>query len=117
MISSLGSSTYALGDLAARVPELHEIVRTVGARRRRRRTNRMAREAGWLGLGLVLGAGLATLLTPISGAEFRKRLSERAIRLRNSIATRIRGIPTPTRTAKRKSRKIRTNESRQVDAS
>ena len=93
MNSSLRHSINALGDLAARVPQLHTIVNSVADQRRRRQTNRLAREAGWFGAGLALGAGLTTLWTPTTGAEVRKRVSDQVMRIRNSIASKRSGAP------------------------
>lgn len=84
--SILRDSIHSLADLAGHAPHLYQMVSTVGDQRRRQRTNRILRGAGWLGAGLVLGAGLTTILTPKTGAELRKALSDQATRVRHSLA-------------------------------
>jgi hypothetical protein len=76
----------SLADLAAQAPGLYHLVSRVGAQRRRRRAPGVAERAGWLGVGLALGAGVATLLAPNTGAETRRRLSARAQRVREYVA-------------------------------
>jgi hypothetical protein len=76
----------SLADLAAQAPRLHQLISRSGAQRRRRREAHVARRAGWLGVGLALGAGLTTLLTPRTGAEMRQQLSARARRVRDYVA-------------------------------
>lgn len=81
----------SLAALAAQAPNLYRLVNRVGAQRRRRRAASFAERAGWLGAGLALGAGVATLLTPKTGAEMRHRLSARAQRVRAYVAPRSNG--------------------------
>ena len=82
------NSIRSLADLAAQTPHLYKVVSHFGEQRRRQRAGHTARQAGLLGAGLVLGAGLTTLFTPSTGAEIRRRLSERATRVREYIAPR-----------------------------
>ena len=81
----------SLADLAAQAPNLYQLMNRVGAQRRRRRAASVAERAGWLGAGLALGAGVATLLTPNTGAEMRRRLSARAQRVREYVAPKSNG--------------------------
>jgi len=81
----------SIDSLANQAPHFYRMMSSVGEQRRRRRTNRVAREAGWLGAGLVLGAGLTTLFTPRTGAEIRRQLSDQAMRVRDSLAPRSNG--------------------------
>jgi hypothetical protein len=112
MNNPLRHSLHALADLTAQSPRLQKFVSS-GARRRRRRTNQIAREAGWLGAGLVVGAGLTSLFTPSTGAEVRKRLSNQAMRLREFMASRTNGAAATGPTAKKNVRDDRTRRSRE----
>ena len=85
--NSLGS----LAEFANQVPNIYKMLNQVGSLRRRQRTARIARHAAWLGAGLVLGAGLATLLSPTTGAQVRRRLSDQAKRVRGYVAPAING--------------------------
>lgn len=88
---TLRKSIRSLAVLAARAPQLQEVFGRLGDHRRRRRAGNVARQAGLLGAGLVLGAGLTTLFAPVTGEKVRQRLSERATRIRESIAPRAEG--------------------------
>jgi hypothetical protein len=81
----------SLADLAAQAPNLDLLLSRVGALRRRRRAARVAQHAGWFGAGIALGTGLATLLTPSTGPEMRRRLSARAQRVRDYVAPKSNG--------------------------
>ena len=83
---TLRNSIRSLADLAAQAPSLYKVVGHLGEQRRRQRAGRVARQAGLLGAGLVLGAGLTTLFTPATGAQVRRRLFEKAMRVRHYIA-------------------------------
>lgn len=77
----------SLADLAAQAPQLYQLLSRVGLQRRRRRQAvRVAQRAGWFSAGVVVGTGLATLLTPNSGRETRQRLSSQARRVREYVA-------------------------------
>ena len=75
-----------LADLAAQAPQMYQLLNRVGLQRRRTRAVRAAQSAGWFGAGVALGTGIATLLTPNSGPEMRRRLSKRAQRVRDYVA-------------------------------
>lgn len=87
----LRNTIGSLAELASQAPHLYEMVSQVGSLRRRQRVNRAVRAAGWLGAGLVVGAGAAMLLSPKSGPWMRQRLSAEALRLRDSVAPRKNG--------------------------
>lgn len=78
----------SLADLAAQqAPQLYHLLGRIGEQRRRRRqAMHFAQRAGWFGAGVVVGTGLATLFTPNSGPEMRRRLSSRAQRVREYVA-------------------------------
>jgi len=76
----------SLADLAAQAPAVYQLLDRVGLQRRRRRAARMAQRAGWFGAGIALGTGLATLLTPSTGPELRRRLREYARTVGNGSA-------------------------------
>ena len=79
----------SLADLAAaQGPQLYQLLNRIGGMRRRRRAARIAQGAGWFGAGIAVGTGLAALLTPESGPEMRRRLSSRARRMREYVASR-----------------------------
>lgn len=80
------NSIGSLAELAAQAPHLYKMLSHVGRQRRRQRTARIAQHAAWLGAGLVLGAGLTTLLSPTTGAQVRRRLADQAKRVRGYIA-------------------------------
>jgi hypothetical protein len=80
-----------LADLAAQAPQMYQLLNRVGLQRRRHRATRVAQSAGWFGAGVALGTGIATLLTPESGPEMRRRLSKRAQRVREYVAPRANG--------------------------
>jgi hypothetical protein len=75
----------SLADLAAQAPSVYQLLNRSGALRRRRRARALQR-AGWFGAGVAVGSGIATLLTPRSGPEVRRRLSDGARRARDYVA-------------------------------
>ena len=75
-----------IADLASRAPSTYDLLQRIGLERRRSRAMRAASRAGWLGLGMALGSGLAMLFTPRSGPEVRERLGEQAKRAREYVA-------------------------------
>jgi hypothetical protein len=81
----------SLADLATQAPQLYQLLGRVGLQRRRARAARVARSAGWFGAGVAVGTGIAALLTPNSGPELRRRLSQRAQRVRDYVAPRENG--------------------------
>ena len=87
----LRNTIGSLAELANQAPHLYEVLGQVGSIRRRQRASRAAHAAGWLGAGLVVGAGAAMLLSPKSGPWMRSRLSAEAQRLRDYVAPRKNG--------------------------
>lgn len=86
----------SLAELAAtQAPQLYALLGGIGRQRRQRRQAvRVAQSAGWFGAGVVVGTGLAALLTPNSGPEMRQRLFSRAQRVRDYVAPRGNGAAT-----------------------
>ena len=83
------------GLAATQAPQLYERLSRIGSQRRQRRQAvRVAQSAGWFGAGVVLGTGLAALLTPNSGPEMRRRLFSRAQRVRDYVAPKANGADT-----------------------
>ena len=80
-----------LTDLAAQAPQMYQLLSRVRLDRRRTRAARLAQSAGWFGAGVAVGTGIATLLTPNSGPEMRRRLSKRAQRVRDYVAPKHNG--------------------------
>ncbi len=81
------SNLANLASLAAsRAPSPYEVLYRLGLERRPSAAARNAARAGWVGLGLAVGSGLALLLTPRRGAEMRERLGEQAKRARDYVA-------------------------------
>ena len=76
----------SLTDLALQAPDFYRIASAIGQHRRRRRAERLVRGAGLLGAGALVGAGVAALLTPKTGPEIRRRLSDQASRVRDYVA-------------------------------
>lgn len=76
-----------LANVASQLPAWYELLHQVGLERRRNAAARAALRAGWFGLGLVAGGGLAVLLTPRSGPEVRQRLGRQARRARDYVAS------------------------------
>ena len=75
-----------LANLADRAPSVSEVLYRLGLERRRSRAKRAATCAGWLGVGMAVGSGLAVLFAPRNGAQTRERLAERAKRARDYVA-------------------------------
>jgi hypothetical protein len=75
-----------IANLASQAPMAYALLRRIGFERRRSRAIRATTCAGWLGVGLVLGGGLAMLLTQRSRLEMWERLGERAKRARDYVA-------------------------------
>ncbi|HWG52151.1 MAG TPA: hypothetical protein VN677_02495 [Gemmatimonadaceae bacterium] len=69
----------------------------------------MSRDAGVFGIGLtvglLIGAGLALLLAPQSGAATRKFLGSRARRMSHDVGDRVGGLRGDLRSAGRRSRR------------
>ena len=79
------SRIVSLADLAAQAPSVYQLLNRSGVLRRHRRA-RAVQRAGWFGAGVALGSGIATLLTPRTGPEMRRRLSDGARRAREYVA-------------------------------
>ena len=75
-----------ISNLASYAPSAYEMLYRLGLERRRSRAMRAATCAGWLGLGMAMGSGLAMLLTPRTGQDMRERLGEQAKRARDYVA-------------------------------
>ena len=71
--------------LASHAPKAFELLHRIGLERRRSRAIRVASCAGWIGVGMVVGGGLALFLTPRSGPEIGDRLGERGKRARDNV--------------------------------
>jgi len=82
----LRNTIGSLAELANQAPDIYKMLNQVGAIRRRERATRAAHAAGWMGAGLLVGAGAAMLLSPKSGPWIRRRLSAEALRLRDYVA-------------------------------
>ena len=80
------NTMMSIADLATRAPSAYDLLNRIGLERRRSRARRAASCAGWLGVGMAVGSGLAMLLTPRSGPEVRERLGEQAKRARDYVA-------------------------------
>jgi hypothetical protein len=78
------NSIGSLAELARQAPHISEMLSVVVGQRRRRRTV-------WLAAGLVLGAGLTTLLSPTTGAQVRRRIVDQAQRVRRYVAPKSNG--------------------------
>lgn len=82
--NSLGS----LAELANHTPNIYKVLSQVAGQRRRQRTARILQNGAWLGAGLVVGAGLATLLAPKTGEQVRRQIADQAERVRRYVAPR-----------------------------
>lgn len=76
----------SLTSLAAQAPDFYKLANAVGQYRRRRRAERIIHRAGWIGAGALVGVGLAALLTPKTGPEIRRKISDQAGRVRDYVA-------------------------------
>jgi gas vesicle protein len=56
---------------------VNDVLGLVGLARRNSAFGRLMPVVGWIGLGAVVGAGTALLLTPSSGREMRAKLSDK----------------------------------------
>jgi hypothetical protein len=77
-----------LANLASHAPSAYDLLYRIGLERRRSRAIRAASRAGWLGVGMAVGGGLALLLAPRAGSEIREALGEKAKRARSYMAPR-----------------------------
>jgi hypothetical protein len=74
-----------IANFASHAPKAYELLHRIGLDRRRSRAIRLASCAGWIGVGMAVGGGLALLLTPRSGPEMRERLGEQGKRARDYL--------------------------------
>jgi len=69
----------------------NDILGSVGLERRRSAMDKLLPALGWVGVGTVIGAGVALLLAPSTGKELRQKVSqqigEAKTRLDNGIHT------------------------------
>ena len=77
----------SLASLAAQAPHMYDLLYRVGLQRRRTRAARMARDAGWFGAGVAVGAGLGALLSQGNGQQIREKISTQARRVRDYVAS------------------------------
>lgn len=75
-----------LATRVARSIEVNDLLGLVGLRRRRPTLQVVFPAIGLISLGAAAGAGVALLIAPSSGAEFRLRLSERVDKLTEKLA-------------------------------
>jgi len=80
------NTMMTIADLASRAPSAYDLLYRMGLERRRSRAMRAASRAGWIGVGMAVGSGLAMLFSPRSGPEVRERLGEQAKRARDYVA-------------------------------
>jgi hypothetical protein len=83
------NSLASIAELANHTPDLYKMLSRVAGQRRRQRTARILQNGAWIGAGLVVGAGLATLLSPTTGAQVRRQIANRAERVRRYVAPRV----------------------------
>ena len=71
---------------ASHAPSAAELLTRIGLERRRSRTSRVVSRAGWIGVGMAVGSGLAMWLAPRNGQGFGERFTEGAKRARDYVA-------------------------------
>jgi hypothetical protein len=76
-----------LANLASHAPSAYDLLYRIGLERRRSRAVRAVSRAGWLGVGMAVGGGLALLLAPRAGSEIREAIGEKAKRARSYVAS------------------------------
>ncbi len=75
-----------MSNLASYAPSAYELLHRIGLERRRSLAGRAAARAGWIGVGMAVGSGLALLFSPRSGPVVRERLADTARRAREYVA-------------------------------
>ena len=81
-----------LANLASHAPSAYDLLNRmdllnrIGLERRRSRGSRAFSRAGWIGIGLAMGGGLALLLAPRVRSEVRETIGEQARRARSYVA-------------------------------
>jgi hypothetical protein len=79
--------------------EMNDVLAPVGLERRRSTLDRVLPAAAWLGLGTILGAGVALLLAPRSGKETRARVTEQLDEAKERVGREIRSMEGAAREA------------------
>ena len=69
----------------ARTFEVNDLLGVIGLQRRRSAAHAILPAIGLVSLGAAVGAGVALLIAPSSGAELRQRLSERVDKLTDKL--------------------------------
>jgi len=83
-----------LANLASHAPSAYDmlnrmdLLNRIGLERRRSRGSRAFSHAGWIGVGMAVGGGLALLLAPRMRSEVRETIGEQARRARSYVAPR-----------------------------
>ena len=77
-----------LANLASHAPSAYDLLNRIGLERRRTRAFRAASCAGWIGVGMAMGGGLALLLAPRVRSEVTEAIGEQARRARSYVAPR-----------------------------
>jgi hypothetical protein len=85
------NTIMTLANLASHAPSAYDLLYRMGLERRRSRAIRAASCAGWMGIGMAVGSGLALWLAPRFGSEVREAISEQARRARDYVAPREEG--------------------------
>jgi YtxH-like protein len=75
-----------IANFASLAPQAYELLHRISGRRRSRAIG-VASRAGWIGVGMAVGGGLALFLTPRSGPEMRERLGKQSKRARDYLVT------------------------------
>ncbi len=76
-----------LANLASHAPSAYDLLYRIGLERRRSRAIRAASCAGWIGIGMAMGGGLALLLAPRVRSEVTEAIGEQARRARSYVST------------------------------
>ena len=75
-----------IASFASLAPQAYGLLHRIRPNRRRSRAHRVGSRAGWIGVGMAVGSGLALLLAPRSGPEMRERLGEKGKRAQDYLA-------------------------------
>jgi len=80
------SAEELLRSLGKRVPSADDVVRALGLNRRSR-TSDLLPGLALFGAGVLVGAGLALFLAPVTGRELREEIGEHVSELRERMAS------------------------------
>jgi hypothetical protein len=69
--------------------DLNDVLGVIGLERRRGRAERVLPALAMVAAGAAVGAGAALLLAPSSGAELRRRISERAGDVKERVSEKV----------------------------